>query len=144
MAHLIQPIAIDSFLYCVNEQGNMRTEGLVEGEAAFQSESLGVSYWTIAHFDGDLDNGDGYGKLKFGTSCAAEVTIALTTDGATSLTHWEVTVNGVFYASDSQYGIDDSVVITLTPSPCGNIIEIEGYFQQDYGSEVWLAAAISF
>jgi hypothetical protein len=125
VAHIITPVVIDDVLYCVNEQGNMRTEVLLFDDGAFDSEIGENTAWVVANYDAE-----GSGALKFGTSCASEVTILLGTDGAPVLGNWAVYLNGAVYASgsveDVPVEIDETIEIDLTPSPCGNIIYIEG------------------
>lgn len=136
MAHLIQPVSIDSTLYCVDEQGNMRTERIFTGDAYAETEATAV----IAFVPGG-----GYGTMKFGTSCAGAVTIALTSDGlAVDFVTWEVHLNGVLVDSGTVSGaeVDVSVPVTMTPSPCGNVIEVVVGLSHD-GSAI-IGSAIIF
>jgi hypothetical protein len=138
--HLIQPILIDGTRYCVNQQGNMRTVVLLDGDAA----PAGGDTYVIANF-----GASGSGSIRFGVSCASSVQINLTTDGALVDALWYIRLNGttiysggaVNEALDLTRFIEDP---TLIPSPCGNVIEVEAAISSATPSSAVIAAAILF
>jgi hypothetical protein len=89
--------------------------------------------------------GGGYGTMKFGTSCAYEVTIGLTSDTLViDYVTWEVQLNGVTVDSGTVAGeeVDLSVVVAMTPSPCGNIVRV--IIGLSHSGSAIISAAITF
>lgn len=140
MSILIAPITIDGTPYCVDEQGNNRTEVLLFDGAV----DLGGNEYELADWAGSLA-----GSIKFGTICATEVTILLSSLGEAGDMEWVVKLNGITYDSGNTGGggggssLDESVTVALTPTPCGNIIEVEGLIYEDADTPT-IVATIEF
>jgi hypothetical protein len=136
MSHLIQPILIDGTRYCVNQQGNMRTAALFDGDAS----DTGGNTFLVASFAAS-----GTGSVRFATSCASSVMIDINSDGASVDAIWSIRVNGdvVSNGGVSYAELDLTRTPDLIPSPCGNLIEVSATIA-DGPSSAKVAIAISF
>jgi hypothetical protein len=137
MSILISPILIDGTRYCVDEQDDMRTTALFDGDAS----DTGGNTFVVASF-----GASGTGSVRFGTICATSVEVSLNTDGALVDAIWTMRVNGtiVHNGAASYAEIDLSRTLSLTPAPCGNLIEVSAAIADGIPSSAVIAMAIAF
>jgi hypothetical protein len=102
----------------------MRTEVLLYGDAAVLPDVGGNTLRKVADYEGT-----GLGAIKFGTSCASDVTIIIGSDGAEILGNWAIYLNDAVAFSGTIEDVPEELVetriIEMTPSPCGNVIYVE-------------------
>lgn len=128
MAHLIQPITIDSVAYCCSCQGGRSTQGvLTQNHANPNGATISnlCSPWVL--FTGG--ESDDEGEVSFGVSCGTDVEIEFT---STEYTDSDYTVDiGIYIQgvldqtiSLSETNTSETVSFTVISGPCGEVVTI--------------------
>lgn len=131
MPILIQPILIDGTKYCLTQ--GWRTQSFLSGSYASLNTTEGDNSWKLVQIDGP--GGAGItGGVKFGVICVEEINLEIfcDRDHPDEVATVTIKVNGaevadspLIFSGPANPGVFETLDITgLTPSPCGNIIEI--------------------
>jgi len=134
MAHIILPILIDGTKYCVDQQGNRRTQALFSSVSSQISENE----FKLLEFTSNGVVGI-VAVLKFGVGCGTNLRIDFdaTFDVPPDWADWAIGVDGgnpLFpdeQAAAGELPGDDSAVLELEPRPCGNIVTVRLDVQAD-------------
>ena len=128
MAHLIQPITIDSVAYCCSCQEGRSTEGVLTDDYIVTSgnsaNATDCGEWEI--FTGGSTSDEG--EISFGVSCGSSVEIYFNSTEAGSDDIYDVGIdiyiNGGYHTTVilSEFFTEDTVYVPITGSPCGSII----------------------
>lgn len=129
MAHLIQPITIDSVAYCCSCQGGRSTKGVLTDDyivTAGNSATITTDCGEWEVFTGGSTSDEG--EISFGISCGSNVEIYFDTTEAGSNDIYDVGIdvyiNGGYHTTLplNEYYHEDTIDVPITGSPCGSII----------------------
>lgn len=145
-----------------------RTSSVTSGDATLisahnprvTSTDESQDYWSIAYFENDASDNRGTdedgvtvsktGSVKFGVNCVKTITFEIIYDGdrANDSVSYYINLDGTQKASGTATGAYveqiETHTITITPSPCGSVIEIGGTLVgSEDNSRIYIAAKIT-
>jgi hypothetical protein len=141
MSHLIQPILIDGTRYCVSYHGNRATRGVL---TAFYASANTAE---LANGPGGTEDLAGpwvlifgssstatvwEGEISFGVGCGSQITVQLSNAGEEGVAVFAYLNNaGAPIASETLEVETKNMVIDITDAPCGSIITLYAFNEDD-------------